>query len=500
MSVKIIYPDLHKSTKGKTVNDKRKHMSNRKFRVLFIPFTFGLTLSLVSCAANDRTVDVKNIRYRVKVLAVDVDPNIILDRLAADFDEDGHIDRIIWSPMSLEVRLSGGGMFQYTVGEMPEDSATRLNDVKAFSLNRDGSHPSIFMALERKTPERWVEPIRQKILFNDAGHLVLKRLINFPIVAQSLDCAWLASNKLPVCFYAGCAGTAKMGFSQLIELDPEGIWNRAHNSEYLAFRNQVGRYDGWFKKDHPSAKEHVLAMRDIDPETIDSLLAEGWTEAAKTLRDEVLCLFDGLADRGNIYCNDITREYGLPWPVELSMAYDQQEPSLGRWNDGYMMLSTLFTDFTGDGLLDLVVVGQHSAVFSAVQTEDGTFVHAKYHGLPDEYARVSGPKLAAGENLTVPPCVYYGLERRQASREEYVECYDQMTNEWYEVSIPDGPYRMGLKDVMFWDMNHDGMIDFAARRSDGSWNLLTFEQELNNAMPRGHTEIVQLLREHGAKE
>jgi len=446
-------------------------------RVLSVPFFFGLALSLVSCAPGDRAIDAKNIRYRVEVLAVNIDPNIIPDRLAADFDEDGQIDLVVRSPRSLDVLLSGGGVFQYTVGEMPEDSATRLSDVKVFSLNRDGSYPSIFMALERKTPEQWVEPIRQKIVFNDAGHLVLKSLINFPIVAQSLDCAWLASNKLPVCFYAGYAGTTKMGFSRLIELDPEGIWNRAHNSEYLAFRNQVGRYDGWFKEDHPSAKEHVLAMRDIDPETIDSLLAEGWTEAAKTLRDEVLCLFDGLADRGNIYCNDITREYGLPWPVELSMAYDQQEPSLGRWMDGYMMLSALFTDFTGDGLLDLVVVGQHSAVFSAVQTEDGTFVHAKYHGLPDEYARVSGPKLAAEENLTVPPCVYYGLERRQASREEYMECYDQMTNEWYEVSLPDGPYWMVLRDVMFWDMNHDGMIDFAAQRSDRSWNLLTFVQE-----------------------
>ena len=322
-----------------------------------------------------------------------------------------------------------------------------------------------------------MEPIRQKIVFNDGGHLVLKNLTGFPLVGQSLDCAWIASNKLPVCFYTSYAGTAEVGLSRLIELDPEGIWKTAHNSEYLAFRNQVGRYDGWSKEDHPSAKEQVLAMRDTNPETIDSLLAEGWTEAAKTFRDEVRCLHFGLVDRGRIYCNDITREYGLLWPVELSMAYDQQEPSLGRWMDGYMMLGALFTDFTGDGLLDLVVVGQHSAVFSAVQTEDGTFVHAEYHGLPDEYTRVSGPKLAAGENLTVPPCVYYGMEKREASREECVECYDRMTNDWYEVSLPDGPYSMELKDVMFWDMNHDGMIDFAARRSDGSWNLLTFVQE-----------------------
>jgi len=462
------------------MNDKRKHMSNREFSILFITFVFGLALSLASCAANDRSVHVKNIRYRVEVLAVNVDPNIIPDRLAADFDEDGQIDQVNWSPKFLEVNLSGGGVFRYNVGEKHGDPATRLNDVKVFSLNRDGSYPSIFMAVERKTPERWVEPILQRIVFNDCGRLVLKSLTDFPLVGQSLDCAWIETNKLPVCFYASYAGTAEMGLSRLIESDPEGYWRIAHNSDYLAFRNKIGRYDGWFKEDHPSAKEQVLAMRDTDPETIDSLVAEGWTTAAKTFRDEVRCLAFGLADRHSIYCNDLTREYSLPWPVQTSLAYAQQDPSEGRWMDGYMMLSALFTDFTGDGLLDLVVVGQHSAVFSTVQTKDGIFIHAEYHGLPDEYARVSGPKLAAEENLTVPPCVYYGMEKREASKEEYVECYDRKTKDWYEISLPGGPYSMKLKDVMFWDMNRDGMIDFAARRSDGSWNLLTFEQEQSN--------------------
>ncbi len=142
-----------------------------------------------------------------------------------------------------------------------------------------------------------------------------------------------------------------------------------------------------------------------------------------------------------------------------------------------MMLGALFTDFTGDGLLDLVVVGQHSAIFSAVQDKSGTFINAKYHGLPDEYASVSGPSLLEEENLKVPPCVYYGMEKRETSREDYLECYDRLTNTWYEVPLPGGPYSMGLKHVMFWDMNQDGMIDFAVRHEDGSWNLLTFVQE-----------------------
>ena len=446
-------------------------------KVVSVLIFLGLVLYLVSCVPDDRANDAKTIRYWIEVLAANVDPSIIPDRLSADFDEDGEIDQVIWSNTSLEVRLSSGGMFQYKVGEMAEDKTTRLNDIKVFSLNRDGSYPSILMAVERKTPERWVEPILQWIVFNDKGRLILKRLHDFPLVGQSLDCAWLASNKLPVCFFASYAGAAGMGLSRLLEIDPKGIWHIAHNSDYLTFRNRLSRYDGAVFEDSHSAKEIILEMRDTDPETVDLLVAEGWTEVAKTLRDEVRCLAYGLMDNYRIYCNDITREYHLPWPVLLSMAYDQQKPSEGRWMDGYMMLGALFTDFTGDGLLDLVVVGQHSAVFSAVQDKTGAFIDAKYHGLPDEYASVSGPRLLAEENLTVPPCVYYGMETKQASQEEYMECYDRITNEWYEVSLPGGPYAMVLEHVIFWDCNQDGMIDFAVRKEDGSWNLLTFKQE-----------------------
>ena len=74
-----------------------------------------------------------------------------------------------------------------------------------------------------------------------------------------------------------------------------------------------------------------------------------------------------------------------------------------------------------------------------------------------------------------------------------MECYDQMTNEWYEVSLPDGPYWMGLRDVMFWDMNHDGMIDFAVRRSDGSEIGAEPSHPLHEAAADGDIEQVKLL-------
>jgi len=178
-----------------------------------------------------------------------------------------------------------------------------------------------------------------------------------------------------------------------------------------------------------------------------------------------------------IYARDLTGESGLPWPVETSMEYDQQSRPDGRFMDGYFMDSAVFVDFSGDGRLDLVVVGQHSGVFSAVQDTAGGYLMAGFHGRPDEYYQVSGPRVRKGANLSVPPCVYYGLEADQASKPDYIDCYDATTIEWYAVPLPDGPYWMERTPVRFWDMNNDGMIDFAARKDDGTWTAFTFVLE-----------------------
>ncbi len=62
-------------------------------------------------------------------------------------------------------------------------------------------------------------------------------------------------------------------------------------------------------------------------------------------------------------------------------------------------------------------------------------------------------------------------------RSDYLECYDRQMEEWYEVSLPEGPYWTEYEPIMFWDMNDDGMIDFAARRDDGTWTAFTFVKE-----------------------
>jgi hypothetical protein len=143
------------------------------------------------------------------------------------------------------------------------------------------------------------------------------------------------------------------------------------------------------------------------------------------------------------------------------------------------MMGAAFADFSGDGLLDLVVVGQHSRPFSAIQHPDGYFTDGQYRATPDEYVRVWAPK--AGENTAaaLPPCVYFAMEKaeEEAWRSDYVECYDRRSGEWYEIDLTQGPYWTEYAPVVFWDANDDGLIEFAARRADGSWSLLTFAKE-----------------------
>ncbi len=41
--------------------------------------------------------------------------------------------------------------------------------------------------------------------------------------------------------------------------------------------------------------------------------------------------------------------------------------------------------------------------------------------------------------------------------------------EWDEAGLPE--------EVMFWDINDDGMIDFAAKKDGGTWTSFTFVVE-----------------------
>lgn len=49
---------------------------------------------------------------------------------------------------------------------------------------------------------------------------------------------------------------------------------------------------------------------------------------------------------------------------------------------------------------------------------------------PIPHARVSAPPVREDAPYTVPPCVYYGMERDEATKQDYVECYDRVREQW----------------------------------------------------------------------
>ena len=75
----------------------------------------------------------------------------------------------------------------------------------------------------------------------------------------------------------------------------------------------------------------------------------------------------------------------MPWPVQLSQAYDQQDPSLGRWMDGFMMLGALFTDFTGD--LNFALADETILVIAAIQKAEMYETWKKQEGVLCRSAR-----------------------------------------------------------------------------------------------------------------
>lgn len=425
------------------------------------------------------------VRYGIAVLEQDMDSTAIPDPLSVDLDEDGTDDLLVLSDTSLHIVLSSGGEFTYTAGGPAFDMATEINGVSIVSFNRDGRYPSIMLATKRETAEDVTEPVLQQSIINSNGRLTLKALSDYPLIAQGLDCALMESTDLPRCFYAGDGARPaswpagyRHGHSRLIEFDPQGLWQIAMNSEYLSFRDELdAQYAPPSSRNRPDARARTIERLDESLETVDSILAAGWAQASSSVADSVRAINYGLSNRHEIYVRDLTLESGLPWPVEMSMEYSQQLRPHGRWMDGYFMESAAFFDFSGDGRLDLVAVGLHTGIFSAVQDETGGFTSAGYHGRPDEYYRVSTPEVRSGVSLTVPPCVYYGMDLGEASKPDYVECYDAGRNEWYSLSLPGGPYWMRRVPVQFWDRNGDGMIDFAARREDGTWTAFTFVEE-----------------------
>lgn len=444
--------------------------------------------------------------------------------------------------------LAGDGP-GFAVGEFAGDSGMIIDDARLFSFRRDGAYPSIVLATRRQGVGYWGAPAMQLVVVNDRGTLTLKRVWRYPAAAVSVDCTWLEANDLPACFYATYRSRElPWGSSGLYEIDVHA-WSRyvADSAErardsirwwernerlrrmttdrsFLQRARSRGRpgsttptawdiAEQWMDLDlfqrlvelaelraaatpgdtaaavlaafleHVGPRERVRLAWGMERSELDSILAAGGVRDEASLPELDLTLRAGVfRDYGWVYARDLTATYRLPLPHDDLLSYA---------GDGRFLMGVEFFDFTGDGLDDLVAVGEHSRILTAVQNARGHFEAVQYHSFADDYMAVWAPNVTKGSAVDVPPCVYVVLERSQAHRSaDFVECYDGSAREWYELALPGGSYFMdtvtdqseyrGIATlsqqyyVPFWDLNGDGTIDFAVRGEDGSWTAFTF--------------------------
>ncbi len=203
------------------------------------------SLLLGACASERVPAESTASRYSIEVLQHSIDPAIIPDRFAADFDEDGQIDRLIVTDTSLHVFLTGGGEFNYVVGQAQWDTGKWIEDIEIISLSPDRRYRSILLATHDYEPDGdWGIPSIQLVIVNDQGSLSVRRLHELSLPAVSVDCAWIESNDLPVCFYgAYVVSGVSWGVSVLIEVDVED-WRRLQSDSLArarASRDVAGR-------------------------------------------------------------------------------------------------------------------------------------------------------------------------------------------------------------------------------------------------------------------
>jgi hypothetical protein len=92
----------------------------------------ALVLLIVCCAPREGNVQRSEQRYRLELLARELDPELVRESGGVDLDGDGVLDRIVENDTSVHVVLSSGDEFLYTLGEMAEDSATSVEVGRSF--------------------------------------------------------------------------------------------------------------------------------------------------------------------------------------------------------------------------------------------------------------------------------------------------------------------------------------------------------------------------------
>jgi len=154
---------------------------------------------------------------------------------------------------------------------------------------------------------------------------------------------------------------------------------------------------------------------------------------------------------------DITQSAGLPFPAS--------EPN------GRFMIGASWTDFSGDGLPDLVAVGQHSQILAATTTASGTFA-VKWVGPALDYMRAFHYAYADLLPPDRPPCVYLAIEPNTAGPDRLI-CYDRAALGWYDPAaysprLP--PQWSYTRPVRLWRWANQQPV-FAASDGIGGLNL-----------------------------
>src|SRR5512136_366265 len=81
-----------------------------------------MSVPLGSCSGSRGPTESPAERFTVEVLKHGIDPRIIPDRFAADFDGDGKADRVTLTDAAVQIDLTGGGEFHCAVREAGQES------------------------------------------------------------------------------------------------------------------------------------------------------------------------------------------------------------------------------------------------------------------------------------------------------------------------------------------------------------------------------------------
>jgi len=137
----------------------------------------------------------------------------------------------------------------------------------------------------------------------------------------------------------------------------------------------------------------------------------------------------------------------------------EKGPDPTSYLDGgtYYLMKGVWTDWSGDGRLDIYAVGQHAKIYALRQQPSG------YYNNNKKYWVNPGGEYIHTVALT-PACLYNSMEFGG----DFVHCYSE--SGWDRLKLPEGPYKSGQGGVWSWQIELETF--FAAKHlKTNSWRL-----------------------------